>query len=182
MRTFCKTLCLNILCLLAAVPGCLLAAQGRSAAGCPTTATLTQLTHALDAAVSGPVGKDRSCMRALFAPQAQLTVIAPGVDGAAKLSVMTVEEWIAHVKASSTPEFYEQQVKVRTERFGHLAHLWSTYVLRLKPDAAPRVRGINSIQAVRNGGQWQIAGILWQAETADEKLPAADVPPDTGGR
>ena len=158
---------------------CAAAAQATPAASaaCPQVASLGQLTHALDAAVSGPVGKDRACMRALFTPEARLTVITPKPDGTVTLTVLTLDDWIAHVKASTVPAFYEQQVKVQTERFGHLAHLWSTYFLRMnQPDAPPAVRGINSIQAAKIDGQWKIVGIAWQAETASEKLPPAYVP------
>ena len=143
---------------------------------CPATASLSELTRALDAAVSGPVGKNRDCMRALFTPEARLTVITPKPDGTVALSALTLDEWIAYVKAATVPAFEERQVKVKTERFGHLAQLWSTYSLRMKPDGAPTVRGINSIQAAKIGGQWKIVGIAWQAETASEKLPPADLP------
>lgn len=116
-------------------------------------------------------------MRALFTPDARLTVITPKPDRTVTLSVLTLDDWTAHVKAAGVPAFYEKQVKVRTERFGHLAHLWSTYFLRMnQPDAPVTVRGINSIQAARIDGQWKIVGIAWQAETASEKLPPAYVP------
>ena len=143
---------------------------------CPSTARLSALTSALDEAVSGPVGKDRACLRVLLTPEARLTVITPKPDGTTTVSPLTLDNWIAHVKAANVPAFYEQQVKVKTDRFGHLAHLWSTYFLRMNPDAAPTVRGINSIQAVKVGGQWKILGIVWQAETASEKLPSIDLP------
>ncbi len=158
---------------------CAAATQGMPAAPavCAPVTSLSQLPQALDAAVSGPVNKDRACMRALFTPDARLKVITPKPDGAVTLSVLTLDDWTAHVKAATVPAFYEQQVKVQTERFGHLAQLWSTYVLRMnRPDAPVTVRGINSIQAARIDGQWKIVGIVWQAETASEKLPPAYVP------
>ena len=67
--------------------------------------------------------------------------------------------------------FYEKQVKVGTETYGHEAHLWSTYETRSTPDGKADVRGINSIQAVFDGKSWKVISILWQAETpTDPKL------------
>jgi len=65
---------------------------------------------------------------------------------------------------------------VKVETYGHLAHLWSTYELRLQPDGPPTVRGINSIQAVFDGKRWRVLEILWQAETPDLPIPEKYLP------
>jgi hypothetical protein len=72
--------------------------------------------------------------------------------------------------------FYEKQVKVGTETYGHEAHLWSTYETRSTPDGKADVRGINSIQAVFDGMSWKVISILWQAETPTELVPEKYLP------
>jgi hypothetical protein len=143
---------------------------------CPGTATLDQLIQALDAAVSGPADKDRTCFRDVMLPNARLMPLAKSADGSMAPRVLTVDEWIDAVRKRGSAAFYERQVKVHTETYGHEAHLWSTYEVRDTPDAKPEVRGINSIQAVFDGKRWRVISILWQAETAAEPVPEKYLP------
>jgi hypothetical protein len=87
-----------------------------------------------------------------------------------------VDGWIDAVRKRGSAVFYERQVKVSTERYGSLAHLWSTYEVRPTPDGKPEVRGINSIQAVFDGQRWRVISILWQAETPAEPVPEKYLP------
>ena len=49
--------------------------------------------------------------------------------------------------------FFEQEIARKVEAFGDFAHVWSTYEGRRTPaDEKPFLRGINSIQLVRQGG------------------------------
>ena len=148
---------------------------------CPSTATLDQLITAIDAAVSGPAGKDRTCFRELFAPDARLIPIRIGADGTATPRILTIDGWIDAVRKRGSQVFYERQIKVRTETWAHIAHLWSTYETRTTPDGKPPEgkvmdRGINSIQAIFDGKRWQVIEITWQAETPAEPVPAKYLP------
>jgi len=97
-------------------------------------------------------------------------------DGSYAPHTLTVDGWIDAVKKRGHTEFYERQVKVSSEVYGHVAHLWSTYEIRPTPDGKAQVRGINSIQAVNDGTRWRVLEIQWQAETADEPIPAKYLP------
>jgi hypothetical protein len=148
---------------------------------CPSTATLDQLIAAIDAAISGPADKDRICFRQLFAPDARLIPIRIAPDGKATPRVLTVDGWIDAVRARDHQVFYERQIKVRTETWAHLAHLWSTYETRTSPNGKPpdgKVldRGINSIQAVFDGTRWKVIEILWQAETPADPVSEKYLP------
>ena len=133
-------------------------------ASCPPATTLESLTKALDDAVSGPGDKDRACLRDLLLPDARLTPIRPTQDGAFEPRVLTVEDWInAVAKRGSTP-FYERQVKVIRESYGHFAHLWSTYEIRDTPDGKATVMGVNSVQAVNDGIRWRVLSVLWEPD------------------
>jgi hypothetical protein len=143
---------------------------------CPATATLDQLVKALDDAVSGPAERDRTCFRDVMLPDARLMPIQLGADGSIQPHILTVDGWIDAVRKRGSAVFYERQVKVSTERYGSLAHLWSTYEVRPTPDGKPEVRGINSIQAVFDGQRWRVISILWQAETPAEPVPEKYLP------
>lgn len=148
---------------------------------CPSTTTLDQLIAAIDAAVSGPGNQDRTCFRALFAPYARLIPIRIAADGAATPHILTVQDWIDAVAKRGSGVFIEKQIKVRTETWAHIAHLWSTYETRSTPDAANPEgklmdRGINSIQAVFDGKQWHVIEITWQAQNPSDPVPEKYLP------
>ncbi len=66
----------------------------------------------------------------------------------------------------------DREVWRRTERFGNVAHVFSTYESRVgSPDGDPVAAGINSVQLVRSNGRWWIAGIAWDVETATNPIP-----------
>ena len=144
---------------------------------CPPAATLDQLIHALDSAVSGPGNQDRTCFRALFLSDAHLMPLVKNKDdGSVAPRILTVQGWIDAVAKRGSDVFFERQVKVSSEVYGHEAHLWSTYEVRPTPDGKPEVRGINSIQAVFDGKSWKVISILWQAETPAEPVPEKYLP------
>jgi hypothetical protein len=144
------------------------------AAACPSTATLDQLIVAIDAAVSGPANKDRTCFRALFTPDARLVPIRIAADGAATPVVLNVDGWINAVAKRGSDVLTEKQLKVKTESWAHLAHLWSTYETLIGDKEADR--GINSIQAIFDGKQWHVVEIVWQAEKPSDPVPAQYLP------
>jgi hypothetical protein len=143
---------------------------------CADATTLDDLIKSLDDAVSGPADKDRSCMRELLLPEARLSPIGKRPDGIYAPHILTLDGWIEAVRKRGHDVLTEHQVKVKVETYGHLAHLWSTYELRLQPDGPPAVRGINSIQAVFDGKRWRVSEILWQAETPDQPIPEKYLP------
>ncbi|HEY2469698.1 MAG TPA: hypothetical protein VGI45_17905 [Terracidiphilus sp.] len=142
---------------------------------CPSTATLDLLIKAIDAAVSGPVNKDRACFRALFMPETRLIPLRHMPDGSYQPHVLTVDDWISLVAKRGSDSLTEKQIRVGTETYGHLAHLWSTYETASANDKRTD-RGINSIQAVFDGKVWKIIEIVWQAESATEKVPEKYLP------
>lgn len=144
---------------------------------CRPTHTLDELVLALDDAVSGPVDKDRTCLRQLLLPDAKLIPVSVAPDGKTVPHVLGVEDWIARVKGVTDRKvLYERQVKVVQESFGHIAHLWSTYEVSDSPGGQTTMRGINSIQAVSVNGEWKVQEILWQAENSADQVPPRYLP------
>jgi len=145
---------------------------------CPSTATLDDLVKAIDSAVTGAADKDRTCFRALFLPEARLVPLAKNADGGFSPHILTVDGWIEAVRKRGNASLFEHQLKVSTEVYGHLAHLWSTYETRVEVDekVLSDVKGINSIQAANDGKSWKIQEIVWEAETPEEQIPSQYLP------
>jgi hypothetical protein len=152
-----------------------LSAQAGAAGACPSTKTVDELVPALDAAVSGPADKDRTCMRGLFTSNAQLVPMAKGPDGLVP-KTLSVEDWIDRVKKRGSEVFYEKQIKYTSDVYGHIAEIWSTYETRSTPDGKALDRGINGIEAVNDGHGWKVEHILWEAESPAEPVPQKYLP------
>ena len=142
--------------------------------GCPLPSEPWGIPAALDAAISGPVDKDRACMRALLTPDARITFVSAGADGATSYKLLTLDDWIARTKARGPITLEEKQLNFRIDHFGNMAHLWSLYALR--SDGQAVARGINSIQAIKEAGGWRVAGITVQAESTAAPLPEEYLP------
>ena len=143
-------------------------------AGCALPSEPTGIPAAIDAAISGPADKDRACMKALFIPEARLMFVSIGADGMPSYTIRTLDDWIAHVKASGHTMLDEKQLKFHIESYGNIAQLWSSYAFG--SDGKQVARGINSIQAIKESGGWRVTVIIVQAETATAPLPKEDLP------
>lgn len=73
--------------------------------------------------------------------------------------------------------FFEREIARRTDCFGNVCQVFSTYESRHSPsDPNPFERGINSIQLLRDGDRWWIASVAWDAERPDNPIPAQYLP------
>jgi hypothetical protein len=143
-------------------------------AGCPLPTKAKRIPAALDAAITGPADKDRACVKALLIPEARMMFVSLGADGTPSYRLETVDDWIARVKARGHAMLEEKQLKVHIERYGNIAHLWSSYALH--SDGKQVARGINSIQAIKEAGGWRVTSIMVQAESATAPLPKEYLP------
>ena len=128
--------------------------------------------------ISGPAGKKRDWdrERSLFLSQARLipTAVEAGRnDCDLAPQMLDVEGYIERVEPLIEKKgFYEKEVARRVERFGQIAHVWSTYESRHDlSDPEPFMRGINSIELFNDGKRWWIVSIYWQHESAQHLLP-----------
>jgi hypothetical protein len=89
-----------------------------------------------------------------------------------------VREGIAAAKQKGDPtSFFEREAARRTDCFGNVCQIFSTYESRRAPsDEKPFVRGINSIQLVNDGRRWWIASVVWDTERPDNTIPAQYLP------
>ena len=107
-------------------------------------------------------------------PEARLMFLSIAADGAPSYKLESLDDWIARVKARGHAMLEEKQLKFRIERYGNIAHLWSSYTLQ--SDGKQVARGINSIQAIKEAGGWRVTGIMVQAESATAPLPKEYLP------
>ncbi len=143
-------------------------------AGCALPSEPEGIPAAIDAAISGPADKDRACMKALLIPEARMMFVSLGADGAPTYRLETLDDWISRVKARGHAMLEEKQLKFHIERYGNIAHLWSSYTLQ--SEGKQVARGINSIQAIKEAGGWRVTGIMVQAESAAAPLPKEYLP------
>jgi hypothetical protein len=139
-------------------------------------ASMDAIIAAVYDVISGPAGKKRDWdrMRSLFTPGARLIPTGPRPGGGWGSRALTVEEYISRASGFLEKEgFFEREVARRTESFGNIAHVFSTYESRhAAGDAQPFQRGINSIQLMNDGTRWWVVTIFWQGEDKQNPLPA----------
>jgi hypothetical protein len=139
------------------------------------------ITAAYDS-ISGPAGEKRNWdrERSLYYTGARLIPTAkPGENDDLVPQILDVDGFIARVEPYFAGQgFYEKEISRRTEQFGHIAHVWSTYESRHNADdPEPFMRGINSIQLFHDDSRWWIVTIYWQQESPVDSIPARYVKP-----
>ena len=150
----------------------------KSEANPADVATIDSIITAAYDGISGPAGEKRDWdrERSLYMPGARLipTAMETGTEGADPTPhILDIEGFIARVEPFFDKSgFYEKEIACRTERFGQIAHVWSTYESRhSEDDPEPFMRGINSIQLFNDGKRWWIVSIYWQQENANAPIP-----------
>ena len=137
-------------------------------------ASIDAIIAAVYDVISGPKHKVRDWdrMRSLFIPGARLIPTGRRQNGTFGSRVMTVEDYITG-SATMLQEmgFRETEIARRTERYGNIAHAFSTYESYRGDEAAPFARGINSIQLWNDGSRWWIVTIFWEGERPDNPIP-----------
>ena len=125
--------------------------------------------------ISGAAAEERDWdrFRSLFRPEGRLVPSGRGPGGEAGYRVLTVDEYVGNAsEAFSKQGFFEREVHAEVERFGDIAHVFSTYESRRSPgDAEPFQRGINSFQLWFDGDRWWILHVLWHAEREGTPIP-----------
>lgn len=138
-------------------------------------ASVDSLIAALYDVISGPAGQARDWerFRNLFAPGARLIPAAPRPDGSAP-SALSPDDYVQRTSATFLKNgFFEREIARRTEAFGTIVHVFSTYESRRsRDDATPFARGINSIQLATYAGRWWVVTVMWDQERPDNPIPA----------
>lgn len=143
-------------------------------------ASVESIIAALYDVISGPPGQNRDWdrFRSLFTGGARLIVAAPSPEGRVPSRSMSVEEYVVAADPFLKRDgFWEREIARRVERYGNVAHVFSTYESRVKTaDSPPFSRGINSIQLVTNGERWWVVTILWDFDRPGNPIPSQYLP------
>lgn len=129
--------------------------------------------------VSGPAGRPREWGRdrTLYIPD--LRFVAMGVDRAGKpvARIRSHQQFVDVSDAALVKEgFDEREIHRVTQRFGNIAHVFSTYETRKAPGGPLIGRGINSIELFFDGDRWWIANAIWDEERPDNPIPKEYLP------
>lgn len=117
---------------------------------------------------AGEKGEPRDWDRyaSLFTPDARMIPARPDDKGNATAMFVTIAEYVDLNKSYfEKGGFRDSETHRKVEEFGHIAHVWSTFESRhAATDPAPYVRGINSIQLLKDGDRWWIVNVFWDFE------------------
>lgn len=129
--------------------------------------------------ISGSAGEPRNWdrERSLFHPESRHIPTRYDEAGTFIADVTNVEGFIE--RASPYFErsgFYEYEIARKVERFGNIAHVFSTYEWKSDLNGSVGGRGINSFQLLYDGTRWWIMSVFWQQESDDHRIPSAYLP------
>lgn len=137
--------------------------------------SIDAIIHSLHDVISGDstVKRNWDRMRTLFIPEGRMISCGVRQDGVTRYRVMSVEDYITlNGPFLEKNGFFENELSKKTEQFGSIAHVFSTYQSKHKlTDEKPFARGINSIQLLWDGKRWWIVSIYWTGETPANMLP-----------
>lgn len=150
-------------------------------------ASVDAIIDAVYESISGPAAEARDWdrFRSLFAPEARL-IPAWGDSAGQDFShlVMSPDGYIERFGLQLEERgFFENEINRVEERYGPIAHAFSTYESRWNADdPEPFARGINSFQLFWDGARWWIVDVYWFGETAAHPIPEEYLPTGaTGG-
>lgn len=98
-------------------------------------------------------------------------------DGKNVPNARRIDDWMTRYPDVREKPFYEWEVARRVEKFGHMAHVYSTYEIRdHKTDEKPVSHGLTSFDLAFIDGRWWIVGLQWSGVDAKEPLPPEYAP------
>jgi len=129
--------------------------------------------------ISGPAGQARqwSRDRTLYIADIRFVAMAEDKNGKPKAQIATHQQFVDAANPILVKDgFYETEIHRVTERFGNIAHVFSTYESRNRLDGPIIARGINSVELFYDGKRWWIASNIWDDERPDNPLPKEYLP------
>ena len=109
----------------------------------------------------------------LFAPGARLVRVND--DGVFEFDPQTFRENLqGMIDSGALPSFWEGELSREICEFGDIAHVLSTYEMRVSREGAFVARAVKSIQLYKRDGRWWISAMLWRRVAIPETV--ASVP------
>ena len=141
-------------------------------------ATIDGIVKAFYEVVSGPAGQPRDWARdrTLYIKDLRFVQVDYDKDGKLAPRITDHQQFVDASDRLSKTGFFEKEIHRVTQRFGPIAHVWSTYESRTTENGPIIMRGINSIELFWDGKRWWIANAIWTDETRDNPIPKEYLP------
>jgi hypothetical protein len=141
-------------------------------------ATIDGMIKAYYEVVTGPAGQPRDWARdrSLYIKDLRFVIVDYDKSGQPAPKIVDHQQFVDSSNASLMKGFVEKEIHRVTERFGPIAHVWSTYETRQTETGPIIKRGINSIELFWDGKRWWIANAIWTDETKDNPIPKEYLP------
>jgi hypothetical protein len=136
--------------------------------------SLDAIVSAIYGVISGPPGaRDWKRFESLFAKDARLIAVhVPKDGGKAELRTMTPAGYAEMAGSYFLAHgFFENEISRKTDSFGDMTHIYTTYESRETKDAKPFARGINSMEFFNDGQRWWCVEIYWDEERPGNAIP-----------
>ncbi|MBE7156822.1 MAG: hypothetical protein INR62_00040 [Rhodospirillales bacterium] len=150
--------------------------SGQPEAQSADVSSIENIVQAFYSAISAPAGGklDRNRLLSLFVPSGRIAVGLPASDAHPANVLFLSPDQYADSSDSQTVNkgFFDKNPANQIERFGVMAHVYSTYESRTDPgDLKPMARGIKSFELLRRADRWYIVQVYWDSERPDNSLP-----------
>lgn len=129
---------------------------------------------------AGNPGEARDWERymSLFTPDARMVPARSDDRGGAMAMYVPIAQYVdMNKKYFEKGGFLDSEVHRQVDSFGHMAQVWSTYESRHSAEEKdPYIRGINSIQLLKDKDRWWIVNVFWDFETPGNDIPVKYLP------
>jgi len=117
--------------------------------------------------------RDWGKMRSLFIPGAYVVICPSAKSKGRAARVMGIDSYLDNLgRFLHDNDFHEVGIIHRTEIFGNIASVISTYeARRSSDDKDPIKRGVNFIHLCCDNDRWLITSMIWRDEDEDYPLP-----------
>jgi hypothetical protein len=139
--------------------------------------TIDEVMATLYDCISGPPGgQDWERDREIYHPKALINRTRI-VDGEPVIFPFNYDEFVeATIPLLEGKSFYEIEISRKTDVFGQIAHVYSSYEARETPDHPDiQFRGVNMVHlwndAPNCSGRWWIMAMIWDNEREGVALP-----------
>ena len=147
------------------------------------TATIDGIIKAYYEVISGPAGQPRqwSRDRTLYIPDIRFVAMSQDKKGYPRAHIASHQQFVDTSNDMLVKEgFYESEIHRSTQKFGNIAHVFSTYESRIKAGGPVTARGINSLELFYDGKRWWIASAVWDDERPDNPIPPEYLTAESG--
>jgi len=118
--------------------------------------------------------------RTLYSPWIRFVATGKSPSGRPEVTTWTHQQLVDATEPLIRKGFREREIHRIEHRYGHIAHVDSTYETIIGLEKTKQSRGVNSIELYFDGARWWISSVMWQSEDAEHPIPATLLPSPGG--